>query len=57
MTKAVLTVLDMASLGGRARASRLSPEDRSEAARKAANAKWEKYYKMNPEKKKRKKAA
>jgi hypothetical protein len=57
MTKAVLTVLDMASLGGRARASRLSPEDRSEAARKAAYAKWNKFYQKFPEKRKRRKAA
>jgi hypothetical protein len=57
MTQNVFTVLDMARLGGRARASKLSPQARSEMARKAAFVKWEKYYHQFPEKRKRRKAA
>jgi len=54
-----LTVLDLARLGGQARASKLSPEARSESARKAALVKWERFYRDNPEKRKskRRKAA
>jgi general stress protein YciG len=36
-----------AASGGRARAAAMSPEERSEAARKAVQARWNKYKKKN----------
>jgi hypothetical protein len=36
--------------GGHARAAALSPEERAEAARKASQARWERYYAAHPEK-------
>ncbi len=39
---AELTAREMASLGGKARAKKLTAEQRSEAARKAVQARWQK---------------
>jgi hypothetical protein len=36
--------------GGKARAASLSPEELSEEARKAIEARWEQYYRDHPEK-------
>ena len=47
----------MASLGGKARAASLTPEQRSKSARKAIRARWKKYYEEHPEKKRKGKAA
>jgi hypothetical protein len=33
----------LASMGGKALAKKMTPEQRSESARKAVNARWEKY--------------
>ena len=38
--------------GGLARAAALSPEKRQEAARKAVQARWDRYYAEHPEKRK-----
>jgi hypothetical protein len=38
--------------GGLARAAALSPEARTEAARKAVQARWDRYYAEHPEKRK-----
>jgi hypothetical protein len=38
--------------GGLARAAALSPEKRKEAARKAVQARWDRYYAEHPEKRK-----
>ena len=44
----------MRSNGGKARALALSQEQRQAIARKGAAARWEKFYKANPEKRKNK---
>jgi hypothetical protein len=36
--------------GGKARAASLSPEELSEQARKAIDARWEQYYRAHPDK-------
>lgn len=38
--------------GGLARAAAMTPEERKAAARKAIGARWEKYYREHPEKRK-----
>lgn len=38
--KKAMTVREMASMGGRARAESLTPEERSEGSKKAADSKW-----------------
>ena len=38
--KHTMTVAEMASLGGKARAEKLTPEERSAIARKAAQDRW-----------------
>jgi hypothetical protein len=40
MTKRPIPVDEMRSMGGKARAKSLTPEERSESARKAALARW-----------------
>jgi hypothetical protein len=40
--KKPLTVSEMARLGGQATAKKLTPEQRHESAKKAANARWDK---------------
>ena len=40
----------MGRRGGKARAASLSPEELSEQARKAIDARWEQYYRDHPEK-------
>lgn len=40
--KESMTASELASKGGKARAARMTPEQRSAAARKAANARWAK---------------
>ena len=45
-------VTELGRKGGRARAAKLGPRKLSAASRKAANARWEKYYREHPEKKK-----
>ena len=42
------------SSGGRARADALTDAERQAIARKGAAARWEKFYKANPEKRKKK---
>jgi hypothetical protein len=39
--KRILTVSEMASLGGKARAKKLSKEELSQQARKAVNVRWD----------------
>ena len=51
-----LTVSEMASLGGKARAAKLSAEELSEQGRKAVQARWAKAKKKVPAKKKGKTA-
>lgn len=41
-TKRPMTVREMAQLGGKATAEKLTPEQRKESARKAARARWAK---------------
>ena len=56
MGKKVTVVFDVTELGrkgGRARAAALGPKKLRAAGRKAANARWEKYYQEHPEKVKR----
>lgn len=48
--KVTVDVDELSSAGGRARAAALSPKQRSDAARKAVEARWEKYYAQHPEK-------
>lgn len=38
----IMTVPEMAGLGGKARAANMTPEERSEASRKAVQARWAK---------------
>ncbi len=37
-----MTISEMASMGGKATAKKLTPEERKESARKAAQARWSK---------------
>lgn len=39
-TKIILTQREFASMGGKARSAKLTPKERSEAARKAVRARW-----------------
>jgi hypothetical protein len=50
-----LTVSEMASLGGKARAAKLSPEELSEQGRKAIQTRWSNAKKKSGAKKKAKK--
>jgi hypothetical protein len=45
---------DAGRLGAAARNDALSPEQRSEAARRAVKARWNKFYRENPTKRKKK---
>ena len=49
-----MDISEVARMGAAARHAAMSDEQRSEAARKAARAKWSKFYRDNPEKKRRK---
>ena len=54
MAKNTVIQVDMTELGrkgGRARAAKLGPKKLRAAARKAIKARWEKYYREHPEKK------
>jgi hypothetical protein len=42
MAKKVLTIQDLARMGAAARNAKLTPEQRSEAARRAVQARWRK---------------
>jgi hypothetical protein len=46
----LVDVVEIGSLGGSARAAKLSPEQRQEASRQASNSRWEAYYTAHPEK-------
>jgi hypothetical protein len=48
-------VTEMGKLGGKATAASRTPEERVAAARKAIKARWDKYYRDHPEKRKAKK--
>ena len=50
--KIVVDVTELGRKGGRARAEALSPEERRASARKAIQARWDRYYAEHPEKKK-----
>jgi hypothetical protein len=50
--KVILDVTELGRAGGRARAANMTPEERREASRKAVQARWERYYKEHPEKRK-----
>lgn len=53
----VMTVSELAATGGNARAASMTAQQRSESAREAVLARWDKYYAAHPEKlAKRKKA-
>jgi hypothetical protein len=49
--KIQVDVTELGRRGGRARATKLGPKKLRAAGRKAANARWEKYYREHPEKK------
>ena len=44
-TKRTMSVSDAGYLGGKARVANMTPEQRSESSRKAAQARWKKYRK------------
>ena len=48
--KIIVDVTKLGSLGGKARARKLSAEELSAGARTAVNARWEKYYRDHPDK-------
>lgn len=55
MGKTITITLDVTELGrkgGKARAANLGPKKLRAASRKAANARWEKYYREHPDKQK-----
>jgi hypothetical protein len=47
-----LDVTELGRAGGNARAAAMSPQERSEASRKAVQARWAAYYAAHPEKRK-----
>jgi hypothetical protein len=47
MAKKPLTISDFARMGGKARAKKLTPQERKESARKAVQARWAKAKKKN----------
>jgi hypothetical protein len=53
--KIIVDVTELGSLGGKARARNLSAEELTAGARTAANARWQQYYRDNPEKLKERK--
>jgi len=52
----IVDVTEMGRAGGRATAAKRTPQERTEAARKAIAARWDRYYRDHPEKLKRKDA-
>lgn len=48
--KIMIDISGLPSIGGKARAAALSPEERSEASRMAVQARWDAYYRLHPEK-------
>jgi len=50
--RVTVDVDELSAAGGRARAAALSPQQLSEAARKASQARWDRYYAEHPEKRK-----
>lgn len=55
MGKKVTITVDVTELGrrgGKARAGKLTPAERSESARRAVNARWERYRRKHPKAKK-----
>jgi len=55
--KITVDVTELGRKGGRARAKKLTSAERRESARKAIQARWEKYYQAHPEKLKTKRSA
>jgi hypothetical protein len=53
-TKVEIDVTELGRKGGHARAAALGSRKLRAAGRKAANARWEKYYREHPEKRKAK---
>ena len=49
----VIDVTEMGRKGGKATAANRTPEERREAAQRAIKARWDKYYKDHPEKRRR----
>lgn len=54
-TKITIDMTALGRNGGAARAKALTAGQRKEAARDAAKAKWKKFYRENPDKKRKKK--
>ena len=52
-----MDITEFAKMGAAARHASMSKEERTAAARKAAYAKWAKFYRDNPGKKRRKRKA
>lgn len=51
--KVVVDVTELGRRGGMATAANRTAQERTEAARKAIQARWERYYKEHPEKRKK----
>ena len=49
-----MDITEVARMGAAARHASMSDEQRSDAARKAARAKWKRFYEANPEKRQKK---